>query len=154
MASEGCLDAPVESGMEWARSCGHEIMMNNWAPLNIQREVECYVAEPKAASPKVPPGYVVLDTAALAACAGDRALRRHETFINTNLFEEPSATIFRGINSAAPIRSQAMVHVPGGLVGRSARCGLRSFPTPTRRCCCQRRSWRTWGLRSTRHRRR
>ena len=115
------LDAMlVESEVEWARSFEHE-MLKDWVPMNIQ-EVECYVAEHQT-TPAVPPGYAVLDTAALAACAGDRALRRHENLINANLFEEPSATVFRGINSAAPIRSQGLVHVPGGIVGRS--CTLR-----------------------------
>jgi hypothetical protein len=85
--------------------------------------VECFVAEPT-----VPPGFAVIDTAALAACAGDRALQRHEKLINQSLKEEPSSTVFRGINSAAPIKSRAKVHVPGGIEGRG--CTLRFEKLP------------------------
>ena len=66
-------------------------MLSNWAPLMNQPEVECYVAEANVA-PTVPPGFAVLDTAALSVCAGDRALRRHEEMIDMDFKEEPSAT--------------------------------------------------------------
>jgi hypothetical protein len=66
-----------------------------------QSDVECFVAEPT-----VPPGFAVIDTAALAACAGDRALQRHEKLINQSLKEEPSSTIFRGIGSADQVTGE------------------------------------------------
>eukprot|EP00959_Pyramimonas_sp_CCMP1952_P145772 3051965-Pyramimonas_sp.AAC.1 len=59
-----------------------------------------------AADQVAPPGYIVLDAAALAPCGGDRAIdSRLEKFELADV-QMPTQTIFKGINTSAPVKAE------------------------------------------------
>lgn len=72
----------------------------------------------------IPPGFAVIDTAALLGCAGDTAL---DQFLHTFKVDDvrvDETRTFRGVNSAAPIVSRQVQQLKVGLAGREARVAL------------------------------
>ena len=72
----------------------------------------------------IPPGFAVIDTAALLGCAGDNAL---DQFLHTFKVDDvrvDETRTFRGVNSAAPIVSRQVQQLKVGLAGREARVAL------------------------------
>ena len=72
----------------------------------------------------VPPGYAVIDTAALLGCAGDNALDQFVKAFNVDDVRVEETRTFRGVNSAAPIVSRQVQQLKVGLAGREARVAL------------------------------
>ena len=72
----------------------------------------------------IPPGFAMIDTAALLGCAGDNAL---DQFLHTFKVDDvrvDETRTFRGVNSAAPIVSRQVQQLKVGLAGREARVAL------------------------------
>ena len=76
----------------------------------------------------VPPGYAVVDTAALLGCAGDGALDDFIKAFSVEDNRECKKMTFKGVNSAAPTVSQELQWLPIGLNGRTARIALHRLP--------------------------
>eukprot|EP00959_Pyramimonas_sp_CCMP1952_P435208 9112857-Pyramimonas_sp.AAC.1 len=60
-----------------------------------------------AADQVAPPGYIVSDTAALAPCGGNRATDSHLEKFDLADIQTPAQTIFKGINTSAPIKAKS-----------------------------------------------
>ena len=76
----------------------------------------------------VPPGFAVVDTAALLGCAGDRALDEFIKAFSVDDSREPKRMTFKGVNSSAPTVSEELQWLPIGLNGRSAKIALHRLP--------------------------
>ena len=76
----------------------------------------------------VPPGYAVVDTAALLGCAGDGALDQFIKIFSVDDSREPRQVTFKGVNSSAPTVSKELQWLPIGLNGRSAKIALHRLP--------------------------
>ena len=76
----------------------------------------------------VPPGYAVVDTAALLGRAGDGALDQFIKTFSVDDSREARQVTFKGVNSSAPTMSKELQWLPIGLNGRSAKIALHRLP--------------------------
>ncbi len=76
----------------------------------------------------VPPGYAVVDTAALLGCAGDGAIDEFIKTFSVDDNRESRKVTFKGVNSSAPTVSKELQWLSIGLNGRSAKIALHRLP--------------------------
>ena len=113
---------PTEVYMIQPIQNGTEDMVDPVSQLN-EEMIDTIVADQV-----VPPGYVVLDTAALATRGGDRAIDSHLEKFDLADLQMPSRTIFKGINTSAPIKAESTQSVPSGIQGRDCTLNFERLP--------------------------
>ena len=80
----------------------------------------------------VPPGFAVLDTACLRACAGGITLDEYVKHSGVATITRESTMKFKGINDQAPIAAEGEQEIPMGIggVGCSMRFTFEEFTHP------------------------
>ena len=118
----GVAAAMIITGVTGALVCDDPMPMTDVFMVDMPGSVQVFANHSN--DELIPPGYAVIDTAALLGCAGDGALDQFlQTFGGKDVRIDETRT-FRGVNSAAPIISREVQQLSVGLAGRDARVAL------------------------------